>query len=436
MPLITFCFRRAAATSSTTANRPVKKRTTPSVPTPPVTTPAPVRVQNANKLVTLRNYTNIFQLVDGLKYQLPEFGRDLLVPAVVELLIRDIDVSSAVRAHRSIADTSTIEAVDFNSDSNNFDAYLLARTPWSELSSMLTPLFCLTASEVTLGSRAHAKPMSSVISARLRTAVVVNAVLRRFDGSLLRQSREVGAAEKGSSNITPTISDEEDEESVVAGSPKKSSSTSVKLLKKVLIDIRLRTTQQLNDELGPDGASVLLSVSSAVCDCCFFSPNLLVYCSMGDSVFVDVAETSQSATSLRTWAQQQATPTVAFDAAYMLCGRLDATQFEQNFVLRHIPSASDARDTTWSSLAKSVKVAKMGFYVRVYALHCAVNLIVDWLWSRQRFCHSSLFANQPILDAPPVTLVISREMRPLFSQEVFLPFRVAGRTHKFVVKYV
>ena len=406
----------------------------PSVPTPATATPAPVRVQT-NKLVTLRNYTNIFQLVDGLKYQLPEFGRELLVPAVVELLIRDIDVSSAVRAHRSIADTSTIEAVDFNSDTNNFDAYLLARTSWSELSSMLTPLFCLTASEVTLSSRAHAKPMSSVISARLRTAFFVNAALRRFDGSLLRQSREVGA-EKGSCNSTPTISDEEDEENVVAGSPKKTGSTSTKLLKKVLIDIRVRTTQQLNDELGSDGAAVLLSVSSAVCDCCFFSPNLLVYCSMGESVVVDVAETSQSATSLRTWAQQQATPTVAFDAAYMLCGRLDATQFEQNFILRHVPSASDARETTWSSLAKSVQVAKMGFYVRVYALHCAVNLIVDWLWSRQRFCHSSLFANQPILDAPPVTLVISRELRPLFSQEMFLPFRVGGRAHKFVVKYV
>lgn len=406
------------------------RKRAPSAPTAP-----PVRVQSANKLVTLRNYTNIFQLIDGLKYQLPEFGRELLVPAVIELLIRDIDVSAAVRAHRSIADTSTIEAVGFNSDTTNYDGCLLARTSWSDLSSMLTPLFCLTASEVTLATRANARPMSSVISGRLRTAVAVNAALRRFDGSLLRQSRETGT-EKGSSNSTPTLSDEEEEESVVMGSPKKTGSTSTKLLKKVLVDIRVRATQQLNEELGAEGAAVLLSVSSAVCDCCFFSPNLLVYCSMGESVVVDVAETSQSATSLRTWAQQQATPTVAFDAAYMLCGRLDGAQFEQNFVLRHVPSASDARETTWSSLSKSIQVSKMGFYVRVYALHCAVNLLVDWLWSRQRFCHSSLFANQPILDAPPVTLVVSRELRPLFAQETFLPFRVSGRAHKFVVKYV
>lgn len=417
-------------------------------------TSAPVSAASQNKLVTLRNYTNIFNLIDGLKYQLPEFGRELCVPALVDLLARSADVSSSVRAHRNIADTSTINSVAFSGAPGNFDKHMLSRASWSDLTAMLLPLFTLTSSEVVTAARNSVRPAASVVAARLRTAIIVNSVFRRFDACLTRQ-RSDGVRQAASAAHSARDLSDEDEEDIVSmttriptvapagqippvgtAAAKAIASSSSKLLRKLLTDVRQRSAQQLAEEIGPDCAAVLHSASTAVCDCCFYSPNLVVYCSMSDSAIIDVAETSQSAGSLRTWAQQQAVPTIAFDVAYMLCGRLDAMQFDKDFVLRHLPTPSDPKLTTWSSLAKTAQVGRMGFYVRLYALHCAINLLVDWLWTRQRLCHSLLFANQPIMDSPPVTLIVSRELRPLFSQEPLLPFRLSGRAHKFIIKYV
>lgn len=403
------------------------------------------------KLVTLRNYTNIFDLVDGLKYQLPEYGRELCISTLIDLLVRDVDVSAAIRSHRNIIDTSSFESVGFNGDPLCYDKELMSRTNWTELSTMLTPLFSMTATELAPGatsistSTANRTTRASsgvvnTISGRLRSAFIMNPLLRRFDNCVSRLSNSMQHVAQ--SNSVFSVSDEEDDpgdgsSSLPSNSDNNaSSSTAAKSMRKVLLDIRNRTNQALVDEIGPEASATLLA-SSNVCECCFFSPTLLLYCSLNESAIVDVAETSQSAASMRAWSQQHVSPTLAFDVAFLLCARLDSTQFEKDFVLRHLPTKStDKKAMTWSSLAKLYQVSNMGFFIRAYALHCAVHMIIDWLWTRQRLCHSCLFTNQPIIDSPPVTIVIANELRPLFSNTNFLPFRILTQSHKVVLKYI
>lgn len=247
-------------------------------------------------------------------------------------------------------------------------------------------------------------------------------------------------------------------------------SNSRRVLSKFLVDLRNSYTRELQFNFDNHPQKSLISscslLSSSSCDCCFYSPRLFVYCSNSIVAAANVSSTVSAKTlgtaasnvvdgdcngsfskdssnidtvtidTIRALFQASVLPSVMFDAALVLCDRLSDRQFLHDFHLTHLVANRETHGDTFAHLAKSRQIVEMGFYKRLYVLHMCVNILVNWLWTKQRLQHASLCGDGAILDVPPVNLMIARNMIDLFRSVDTLPFSLLQKMRKIVLHVV
>jgi hypothetical protein len=172
------------------------------------------------------------------------------------------------------------------------------------------------------------------------------------------------------------------------------------------------------------------------CNCCFYSPSVYLFCSVTGQL-PNMSSTSETNDTVRELFRVSQLPALLFDVSLILRGQMNAKRFERNFCLTHVIWNETTHGDTFSHLAKTLQVVEVDFYKRLYVLHLCVNIIVNWLWARQRVLHASLNGkNAFIRHLPPVMLYVTKDVVPLLRQVATVPFLVLEKTRKIIVHVV
>lgn len=381
------------------------------------------------KNVTLQNYLNILTLIDGLKYQLPIIGSDLCCPVVVDLLSRNASVQSSrtVNSFARNVRTSSIKSTGFLGD-ESVATDMFSSSDWANLLYRhVEPLL----SVLSVAAHPRSGERGASITTKLKTCFQINRPMQRLD-MLCGTPREVTADHRDDETLLL------DSNVVVGGAIGAVNDATVDstnngnsgAIRKFLMDLRTRHTRYVHD-INAAG----LEVSIGGCDCCFYSPNLFLLCStVGQST--DGAGNEANDT-LREMFRVTMLPSVLFDISVVLCCQMDAVRFGENFCLKHVIANESTHGDTFAHLAKTIGVAGMEFYRRLYVLHLCLNVIVNWLWSRQRVVHTSLYGKRSFIrDLPPVTLLVNRELLPLLRKFHSVAWLALEKSRKIIVHVV
>lgn len=387
----------------------------------------------SKKFITLKNYQNILDLVDGLKYQLPGIGSELHSPLIMELLERCQNGSLSRASNYTSTLQSTVLFGDRYEDNDWFVQMNWKTLIWTQIRALVKLLETNCA---------------EFPDTRLRTAFQLSKSMEKIDASLIELCvrREIdddddvdfGNNFDNDSSDLLTMTD-----TTTTSAPRgrrrgvNLSSNLISSLRKTLSGMREKHERVVCDDYGFDHYFIS---SNNVCDCCFYSSRVLLFCSQTDETVVGVESVNTTNTLFRDMFRVSVVPTVLFDTAYVLCGETDQHTFDENFHLARVKSSlewSKPYGDTFLHLVKQSQVLRMSFYQRLYVMHAIVNLIVQWLWSKQRHLHFALDRTSSLmLGVPPVTLYIARNMLELFTRVDTVPFVVLQKSRKIVLHVV
>lgn len=357
---------------------------------------------HAAKSLNLRNYLNLMDAIDGLRYQLPGLATEATTSIFSDLAQRTV-----IRlARENVVGTA---ATDFLTTTRLVGRphrrRLYVCDDWSSLlRDRLLPLF-----ELVIGPDDRRKRFDP----RLR----VNAQMKEYD--------------KETTNV------------VVASSSDDQHSTAAPIARCARFLNNLRTNYYASTSLVL-GYDATPPIGSSSCACCFFSPAVYVFCSVtaiSPSTDPESARYRSNETVFARLFRESGVPAVCFDVASLLCRPVSEFAFERDFRLPTSsvpPLGTPVTDgPTFVNLLKGSNVFEMGFMRNVFAMHAVVNAIVDWAWIRQRALHVRLNGKRAsVLDVPPVTVYLSRELCPLFDRVDTVPWTSLRRSRKIVVHTV
>lgn len=389
----------------------------------------------SKKFITLKNYQNILDLVDGLKYQLPGIGSELHSPLIMELLERCRNGSLSRASNYTSTLQSTVMFDDRYEDNDWFVEMNWKTLIWTQIRALVKLLETNCA---------------EFPDTRLRTAFQLSKSMEKIDVSLtelcVRREVEDDDTDFGNNfdNDSSDLLTTTDVTTISASSASRGrrrgvnlSSNLISSLRKTLSGMREKHERIVCDDYGFDHYFIS---SNNVCDCCFYSSRVLLFCSQTDETAVGVESVNTTNTLFRDMFRVSVVPTVLFDTAYVLCGETDQHTFDENFHLARVKSSlewSKPYGDTFLHLVKQSQVLRMSFYQRLYVMHAIVNLIVQWLWSKQRHLHFALDRTSSLmLGVPPVTLYIARNMLELFTRVDTVPFVVLQKSRKIVLHVV
>lgn len=354
------------------------------------------------KSLNLRNYLNLLDAIDGLRYQLPGLATEATTSIFADLAQRTV----TRLARENVVGTA---ATDFLTTTRLVGRpqrrRLYVCDDWSSLlRDRLLPLF-----DLVIGPDDRRKRFDP----RLR----INGQMKEYD--------------KETTNV------------VVASSSDDHHSTAAPIARCTRFLNNLRTNYYASTSLVL-GYDATPPIAASSCACCFFSPAVYVFCSVtaiSSSADPESARYRSNETVFARLFRESGVPAVCFDVASLLCRPVSEFEFERDFRLPASsvpPLGTPATDgPTFVNLLKGSNVFEMGFMRNVFAMHAVVNAIVDWAWIRQRALHVRLNGKRAsVLDVPPVTVYLSRELCPLFDRVDTVPWTSLRRSRKIVVHTV
>lgn len=406
--------------ASETSDRCNKRRKTDDLASRVQRRRPPTVVTTADrKVFNVRNYRNIVNDIDGLRHQLPSVCSVTRSKAIVDRLFRD----STQDGRTIVTDCEENDTVDLSriatfcrlyNDENAFASSSIKEV----VEFMLTPLLKIATNGIvedsakTVSGFVSATKRKWTISAVLSNAFKFNQFATNFDRLL------VDCNEACSTNVVHSAS--------------KGKNTCVDKLRTYVSTMKRLLTSELDNAFDcPD---------ENVCDCYHRSHRVIVYSS--------VNETSMSSTSKNVanvfyeeLFKASTVPTVLLDASWLLCGVTDSDRFRKDFVLNRVEPHPSDKNETWRHVSKAFDVVNKGFYSRLFALHSCLYVIVNWLWSRQRSCHSVLHGERVDSsigdhESSPVTVMVSSELYPLLHDAPTMTLVELNKSAKCVVQRI
>lgn len=384
--------------------RPVRVQTTA------VATPAP-----ETKFVSLQNYVNLFNLIDGLRHQLPNFGYDLYIPHFARTMFDSYECVSEEfnSGSTSSSTTSSLGSPSFGTQDDvvlaDASTFASKRIDWTTLlrTQLLGILRMLSA-----GYRDDFRPANKNHMAQ---TFVLNRAAKRWD------QLSTAVADYAPDDIDQPKSFQG---TIVTGESEVEQASDGKeavlqQLKKFLVEARSSLVENVE-------RAELIGASSidSVCLCCQWAPHVLVRSTFS----INGVSSDETDPFLR---QQFSVPLVTFDVASFLCGSVPAKTFAENYTLRHIMQKENSDLDT--ELVKTLYVSSLTFYERMYAVHLSLGLLIDWCWTRHRLVHSVLQGSNCTCDSvPPVVVLVNRSLHQLLQRSVALPTLTLSREHKFI----
>lgn len=371
------------------------------------------------KTLNLRNYLNIVYVVDGLRYQFPSIGTDVYSGIVVDLIQRSVSrrtVGSNKRETDYLSTTGLIGSVDFDQLYESID--------WKGISDLyLRPLFDL---------------VSNNDSKRFDPRLKINGALRYFDKELTSVNSSVIERDRVATNVDQSKDQAcpVDSLPVLALKTSKSLNSLTARCQKMLKNMRASYNTSNQRLTGMDDSVKFRRLN---CNCCFFSPSVYVYCSLTDDAMNSVSDVNFNHELFVNMFCESNVPSVLFDVSSVLCNPISAERFDRDFKIVSVPPAGNSVTvgTTFVNLYKGCSTAEMGFMRNMFVLHAIVNVIVNWLWTRQRFMHEMLNGKMvTTFDLPPVTLYIARDVASLFDQVETVSWLSLRKARKVVVHVV
>lgn len=382
---------------------------------------AAAAVHTETKFVSLQNYVNLLNLIDGLRHQLPNFGYDLYVPSFARTLFDTYECQTDGTTNTSSATTNTSSSLGAGTLDDQCSEVVLAdvssftakRLDWSALSrTQLLPILRL----LSTGYRDEFRPANKNHMAQ---TFVLNRAAKRWDQLLTSAAEYAPDDTDQSRNFQGTI--DADDKSFVADGQE----AVVQQLRKFLTEARASLVE--NPHASLDRAELInASSTEAECACCQFAPHVLVR-----STFA-----SNSTTDLDHYLRPQfSLPVVTFDVASFLCGSVPAATFTENYTLRHIMQKQNSDLDV--DLVKTLYVSSLTFFERLYAVHWCLGVLIDWCWTRHRLAHTVLQGSNCTCESvPPVVVLVNRSLQNLLQRIVALPTLTLARERKFVYHVV
>lgn len=371
------------------------------------------------KVFNVRNYRNIVNDIDGLRHQLPPICSATRSKTIVDRLFRD-----SMQDGRTIAtdceenDTADLSRVALfcrlYNDENAFAASSIKET----VEFMLTPFLTIATNENfenstrTVSGFVSSTKRKWTVSAVLNNTFKFNQFATNFDRLL------VDCNEACSTNVVNSAS--------------KGKNTCVDKLRAYVTTMRRLLVSELDNAFEcPD---------ENVCDCYHRAHRVIVYSSVNESSMI--CSTKNNANVFYEELFKSSTvPTVLFDASWLLCGVTDFDRFRTNFVLNRVEPHSSDKNETWRYVSKAFDVVNKGFYSRLFAFHSCLHVLVNWLWARQRSCHSVLHGERIDStvgdhESSPVTLMVSSELYPLLRDVPTMMLVELNKSAKCVVQRI
>lgn len=436
-----------------------------------VAPPSARSVAGRRRIVTLRNYLNIVDVIDGLRYQLPAIATEVhsgLIAAMVQRCFGQQRVGPVV----GVSPTNYLDSTRLIGDSfelGGSDGQLYVRLSWSMLlRDHLLPLFELIGVESERGKRFD--PRLRVNSAlrdldkELTNMIAINLYGGdgrydddndvEHDGDEWTCDATTDMSNPSPQSSSPSLSSSSLSSSSmslpsspmpraggVSGNNNVTTAASVARLRKLLTNLRALHLASGNN-VNANSSSLLLPRFSN-CSCCFYSPALFLYCSLTDETLVNATDFSLTGAVFSQLFRNRVPPSVLFDVASILCQPMpNDHRFDEDFKIDSVPPAGTPATnmSTFVNLYKGCRVAEMGFAKNMFTMHLLVNSLVNWLWTRHRTLHTHLngrcVEGETMFDSPPVTVYVSRELYPLFDRYDTVPWLALRKARKVIVHVI